>query len=100
MAMAENDGKHWLPSGKMAGQWRAARKPPAPAYEWPRYDRYEIRDGCILGAPEAKLCFYNPWAAYQEGRLKNRVQPPYQYLLEVAAKVDPAGMDLQDGAFS
>lgn len=84
----ENGGKDSNPQRKIGGEWRVL-KPPAPNSGWPRFDRYEIRNGCIVPGRGATICGFHPWADYEELRRKNRVQPPYQFLLELAETVDP-----------
>ncbi len=55
---------------------------PELAGEWWRFDRYEVRDGCIRPADGARLQPSDPWRAYgakREGR--RRGQTPYQSLM-------------------
>jgi len=49
---------------------------------WWRFDRYEIKDGCIQAAPAAKMCRYNPGEGFTTNRA-NHEQPAYQKLLEL-----------------
>jgi hypothetical protein len=64
----------------MPGQLRARVPLSGPLCKWARYDRYEIRHGCIRPTLGASLHWFDPWSDYEiEGRRK-RAQPPYQSL--------------------
>ena len=53
--------------------------------EWLRFDRYEVADGYVRPARDARVERYNPWddywAAVKPGAKR---PPPYQSLLELA----------------
>ena len=53
--------------------------------KWWRYDKYEVRDGYIRPAQDARLEVYDPWADNQgtNSHTQHRA-PPYQPLLELA----------------
>ena len=54
---------------------------------WWRFDRYELRDGFILPAPQAVLEYYDPWGEYRgQSRAKIAVSP-YHSLLELAGQL-------------
>jgi hypothetical protein len=56
---------------------------------WWRFSLYEIRDGCILPAPGAKLEWYDPWPEFHStraqtvGQLPAGIQPAYQSLMKL-----------------
>ena len=52
---------------------------------WWRFSRYELRDGYIRPAPDAKLEEYAPWDQHRSGRdaRMRKEQPPYQELVDV-----------------
>jgi hypothetical protein len=70
---------------KMHGQLKSA---PIISHgsEWWRFDRYEIKDGCIQPAPGAKMCRYNPGDGFTTNRA-NHVQPAYQSLLQLVRRI-------------
>ncbi len=49
---------------------------------WWRFDRYEVREGCVRPAPGARLEQYDPWDQYRAARDGDtRVDPPYAALV-------------------
>ncbi len=51
---------------------------------WWRFDRYEIRDGYIRPAPDARLERFDPWSEYREARAGHGAERrPYTDLLEL-----------------
>lgn len=44
---------------------------------WPRFSRYEFRDGRIAPVAGAKMHSYDPWRDYSQTKTKNREEPPY-----------------------
>jgi hypothetical protein len=58
--------------------------------DWWRFDRYELRAGCIMPAPDAKLESYNPWAAYWES-VRGSSARPYQDLVRLGHLLPESG---------
>jgi hypothetical protein len=54
--------------------------------EWWRFDRYEIKDGCIQPAAAAQICRYNPADGFTTNR-PNHVQPAYQSLVKLVGRI-------------
>ena len=49
---------------------------------WWRFDRYEVRDGCVRPTRGARLEQYDPWDQYRAARDGDtRVDPPYAALV-------------------
>src|SRR5260370_12013714 len=55
--------------------------------EWWRFDRYEIKDGSMQPALDARLHWYDPWEEFIKTRTYKDIQPPYQSLLKLAAEL-------------
>ena len=59
-----------------------------------RFSSYEIRDGSICPAEGAKLEWYDPWPAFQNGRsqtvgqIPTAVQPAYQRLTTLVQRLE------------
>lgn len=64
-----------------------------PGGVWPRLSPYEIVDGCIRPASGARLTTYQPWKAYDTGRLTRQATnsqawtPPYEGLIRLAEDI-------------
>jgi hypothetical protein len=64
--------------------------------QWWRHSDYEIRAGCIVPAPRARLIAYNPWTAYRATDGVNQAREPndrlgrcaYTHLLDVARTLE------------
>jgi hypothetical protein len=54
---------------------------------WWKFDRYELKDGHVLGAAGAVLKEYDPWELYERSRTRKSTQPPYAALLGLARKI-------------
>src|SRR5258708_6084669 len=74
---------------------------------WRRFDKYELRDGCIVPGKGAALILYDPWEAYRASRRGTTVeqrQPPYQSLIalvdsiKVLPDLTPTGVSLDEAA--
>jgi hypothetical protein len=50
---------------------------------WWRFERYIIKDGYIIRAPEAELIEYDVWEQFMNCKTQTRKQPPYQELLSL-----------------
>src|ERR1051325_2924953 len=50
---------------------------------WWKFNRYELANGCIKPAHNAKLQLYDPWEGFLDARRKTNAQPPYQALFAV-----------------
>ena len=57
-------------------------------FRWPRFSRYQIRDGRIAPTRSAKIEWYDPWQEYREARAK-REQPPYLSLVSLYEHLKP-----------
>jgi len=59
--------------------------------KWPRFSRYEIREGVIVPAAGAKIHWYDPWKDYVRSKNETRGQPPYASLAVLFYKLDEDG---------
>lgn len=50
---------------------------------WWRFSRYEIRDGAIIPAEDARLEQYDPWETYRASKRDASVSRPYQSLIRL-----------------
>lgn len=58
---------------------------------WPRFDRYEIREGRIVPTAGAKIHWYDPWGDYLRSKGDTGGQPPYISLAALHDKLDEDG---------
>jgi hypothetical protein len=71
---------------------------------WWRFDRYEVRDGCVRAARGARLEQYDPWDQYRAARDGDtRVDPPYAALVALVGvrhtnRVDSRAKSMSKGA--
>jgi len=54
---------------------------------WPRFSRYEFRDGRVAPVAGAKMHPYDPWRDYSQAKSKNREEPPYISLASLVDKL-------------
>ena len=63
---------------------------------WWKFDSYEIRDGCIRPAANAKLEEYDPWQKFLQSRKTTNGQPPYQQLIQILSKAGVHKLTITD----
>src|SRR5579862_875817 len=55
---------------------------------WPRFSRYEIRDGRIAPAAGARIHWYDPMGDYLQSKKETRGQPPYMSLVALVGRLN------------
>ncbi len=55
---------------------------------WTRFDRYEIRDGYIRPAPNARKVEYEPWSDYAPPKGKTGTERPYHSLVKLVERLE------------
>lgn len=57
---------------------------------WWKFDRYDLKDGYIVPAKNARLTRYNPWNDYwdaRDARTRDQQQPAYSSLLQLLTEI-------------
>jgi hypothetical protein len=60
---------------------------------WPRFDRYEVKDGSIRPVEGSPLRSYEPWSTYKPPRGKETRRQPYHSLLDLVRNIDSGELD-------
>jgi hypothetical protein len=71
----------------MRGQIREPGRLELVEVTWWKFDKYEIRNGYIRPASDARLSEYDPWAKYDQSKRFKDVGPPYLDILKLNTQI-------------